>query len=162
MTRIILLALLLAVTAPPASAFKFFGPNGHMEDSPEDIARRKSDAENKAKMDQHNAEVERAWKEEQARIHEHNAQMNDLYRSAEPQVCPTCPEPRTKYNDGPRPGGHRRHLWRENTGFNTPAERTRYIRENNRLKRELAKEQAKPNPNGSTVQEMRAKRKKPY
>lgn len=44
----------------------------------------------------------------------------------------------------------------------TPAERTRYIRENKRLKRELAKERARPNPRGASVQEMRAKRKKPY
>lgn len=52
-------------------------------------------------------------------------------------------------DDGPRPGGHRRHLWREQTGFNTPAERTRYRMEIQRLKRELRKERAKPSPYGT-------------
>ena len=162
MTRLAIIALILTLAASPASAFKFFGPNGEMSDSPEDIARRKADADLKARQAQRQAEVDRAWQEERARTQEHNAMMNALYRSGNPPAPTVCPEPRNKYNDGPAPGGHRRHLWREHTGFNTPAERTRYIRENRRLKHELAKERAKPNPNGATVQEMRAKRKKPY
>lgn len=82
MVRFILsLALVLTITAAPASAFKFFGPNGYMEDSPEDIARRKADAERKAQEAQRQAEVDRAWQEEQARIQEHNARMNAMYRA---------------------------------------------------------------------------------
>ena len=162
MTRLAIIALILTLAAAPASAFKFFGPNGEMSDSPEDIARRKADAERKAQEAQRQAEVDRAWQEEQARIQEHNARMNAMYRAANPPAQEVRVQPINKYNDGPAPGGHYRHLWREQTGFNTPAERTRYIRENKRLKRELAKERAKPNPNGATVQEMRAKRKKPY
>lgn len=162
MTRLAILALILTLTVSPASAFKFFGPNGYMEDSPEDIARRKADAELKAQQAQRQAEVDRAWQEEQARIQEHNSMMNAMYRAANQPAQKSCPAPINKYNDGPAPGGHYRHLWREQTGFNTPAERTRYIRENKRLKRELKAERAKPNPRGDTAQEMRAKRKKPY
>lgn len=151
MIRIILLAMILSTISTPASAFRMFGPNGYMEDSAENAARRK--AEDQAREDQarQRAEAERGWAEEQARIQEHNARMNAMYRSSNP-VDPklfTCPPPRNKYNDGPRPGGHRRHLWRENTGFNTPAERTRYRAEIQRLKRELNKERARPNPAGS-------------
>lgn len=162
MFRFAILSLALLLAASPAPAFKFFGPNGEMSDSPDDIARRKAAAELKAQQDQRNAEVERARQEEQVRIQEHNARMNAMYRAANPPAQEVRVQPINKYNDGPAPGGHYRHLWREQTGFNTPAERTRYIRENKRLKRELAKERAKPNPNGATVQEMRAKRKKPY
>lgn len=157
MTRLAILALILAITASPAFAFKFFGPNGEMSDSPEDIARRKADAELKAQQAQRQAEVDRAWQEEQARAQQHNAMMNALYRAGNPPQQPVNVQVINKHG-----GGHYRHLWREQTGFNTPAERTRYIRENKRLKRELAKERAKPNPNGATVQEMRAKRKKQY
>lgn len=157
MTRLAILALILALTASPASAFKFFGPNGYMEDSPEDIARRKADAELKAQQDQRKAEVDRAWQDERARIQQHTAMMNALYRAGNPPQQPVNVQVINKHA-----GGHYRHLWREQTGFNTPAERTRYIRENQRLQRELKAERAKPNPNGATVQEMRAKRKKPY
>ncbi|NCD26736.1 MAG: hypothetical protein EOL86_14260 [Deltaproteobacteria bacterium] len=160
MTRLAILALILTLTASPASAFKFFGPNGEMSDSPEDIARRKADAEIQARQDQRNAASERAWQEEQARIQEHNARMNAMYRAGNQPAQEVRVQPINKYNDGPAPGGHYRHLWRKQTGFNTPAERTRYIRENRRLQRELAKERAKPNPRGATVQEMRAKRKR--
>ena len=56
---------------------------------------------------------------------------------------------------GPAPGGHRRHIWREKTGFNTPAHRTRYIQEIRRLNRELKKERARPNPGGAHPREIR-------
>lgn len=49
---------------------------------------------------------------------------------------------------GPAPGGHRRHVWREKTGFNTPADRIRAENENRRLRRELKKERSRPNPGG--------------
>jgi hypothetical protein len=67
----------------------------------------------------------------------------------------TCSPARNKYNDGPRPGGHQRHEWREKTGFNTPAERTRYRREVQRLNNELKKERARPNPAGAHPEEIR-------
>lgn len=63
----------------------------------------------------------------------------------------------TNIDDGPRPGGHRRHEWREKTGFNTPADRARYEYEVRRLKRELRKERAKPNPAGDHPEVMRKK-----
>ena len=159
MTRffILSLALILTVTAAPSSAFKFFGPNGYMEDSPEDIASRKVDADLKAQQAQRQAEVDLAWAEEQASIQQHNAMMNALYRAGNQPQQPVNVQVINKHG-----GGHYRHLWRDQTGFNAPAEKTRYEREIRRLNRELKKERAKPNPNGATVQEMRAKRKKPY
>lgn len=158
---IIFFLLLLSVfLTSPASAFKFFGPNGEMSASDEDIARRQAEDQARAEQDRQRAEAERAWDEERARNDEHNARMDALYRTSTPldPMFSTCPEPRTKYNDGPAPGGHRRHEWRERTGFNTPAERTRYRREIQRLNRELEAERAKPNPRGSTVREMREQR----
>lgn len=157
MIRIVVLALVLATLAGPASAFKFIGPNGYMEPAPEDIARRKAEAQAREDQERWRAEADRAWAEEQARIEEHNARMNAMYRSQNP-VDPslfTCPPPRNKYNDGPAPGGHRRHAWRERTGFNTPAHRTRYENEIRRLNRELKKERAKPNPAGDHPTKMR-------
>lgn len=158
MIRIILLALILAATSAQAHAFKFIGPNGYMEPSPEDVARRKAEEQARIEQEQQRAEADRAWAEELRRSNEHNERMNAMYRSQNP-VDPqwfTCPPPsRNKYNDGPRPGGHRRHLWREQTGFNTPAEKTRYEREIRRLNRELKKERAKPNPGGDHPKKIR-------
>lgn len=149
MIRIVLLAVILAVTSSPVLAFKFIGPNGYMEDSDENIARRKAEAEARANRERQRAEAERAWADELRRSNEHNERMNALYRNANPPAPKAEPEPRNKYNDGPAPGGHRRHAWREKTGFNTPAERTRYENEVRRLRRELKKERARPNPAGS-------------
>ena len=153
MIRTILIALVLATFSAPAGAgFKMFGPNGYIEGKPA----RKEKPISAEEQERRNAEAERqrlerelAWAEEQRRIAEHNARMNAIYRSQKPSppACNTY-QPRNKYNDGPRPGGHRRHLWREQTGFNTPAERTRYKNEIRRLNRELKKERAKPNPAG--------------
>lgn len=151
MIRVILLAMVLATISSHASAFRMFGPNGYIEDSDENIARRQAEDQVRADQARLRAEAKRAWAEEKARIDEHNERMNAMYRSRNP-VDPkffTCPPPRDKYIDGPAPGGHRRHAWREKTGFNTPAERTRYENEVRRLRRELKKERAKPNPAGS-------------
>ena len=75
--------------------------------------------------------------------------INAAPRKKSKPICPpeqACPAPTR--DDGPRPGGHRRHEWREQTGYNTPAERTRAINEIRRLNRELKKEKARPNPAG--------------
>jgi hypothetical protein len=156
MIRVIVLAMVLAAISTQALPFKFIGPNGYMEASDEDIARRKAEEKARLDLERQRAEAARAWADEQARIQEHNAKMNAMYRAsrpaeAQPHVCP----PRNKYNDGPRPGGHRRHIWREKTGFNTPAERTRYRMEIQRLKRKLQKEKSKPSPSGATPREIR-------
>lgn len=161
MIRIILLALILAAITSPASAFKFIGPNGYMEPAPEDIARRKAEAQAREDQARQQAEADRAWAEELMRSNEHNARMNAMYRSQNP-VDPslfTCPPPRNKYNDGPAPGGHRRHVWRERTGFNTPAHKTRYENEIRRLNRELKKERAKPSPYGTPPHKITGRKK---
>lgn len=154
--RTILTILLLVTIITPTHAFRMFGPNGYIEDSKEDIARRKAEAKAREDQERQRAEAERAWADEQVRIQEHNARMNAMYRASRPaEAQPNVSPPRNKYNDGPRPGGHRRHIWREKTGFNTPAERTRYRMEIQRLQHELQKEKSKPNPHGATPREIR-------
>jgi hypothetical protein len=148
MKRIAIIAITLVVSAASVHAgFKMYGPNGQHMGSSETAE-------------------ERTAREAREAVHR---QIVEDYRSSLPPLVP--PARKTGKNplsvedvergkppvidDGPRPGGHRRHLWRERTGFNTPAERTRYVREIQRLNRELKKERAKPNPAGDHPSKIR-------
>lgn len=144
MTRVIALLVLVLVSTVPASAFRFYGPNGYMEPSEDDISRRAAQEQARAQQ----AAAERAWAEEQARIQEHNALMNALYRANQPQPVQqsTSIEIVNKYS-----GGHYRHLWRE---------QGRLQREEiKRLQRELAKERATPSPKPAPPKQARTERK---
>lgn len=160
MNHLLIIAILLTVAMPAHAGFKFYGPGGQTMNSTEteeERADRLAQDQERAVQAQQRAEMDRAWADELRRSNEHNERMNAMYRSQNP-VDPmffTCPPPRNKYNDGPRPGGHQRHEWRERTGFNTPAERTRYKNEIRRLNRELKKEKARPNPGGAHPEEIR-------
>lgn len=146
MSKYLIMVLILIATQAQAG-FKFYGPNGQTMNSTE-------------------TEDEKAAREAQEA---HYRQIVEDYHNSLP--APAKPVRKTGKNplsvedvergkppiidDGPRPGGHRRHVWRETTGFNTPAERTRYVREIRRLDRELKKERAKPNPAGDHPSKIR-------
>lgn len=143
MIRIILLALVLAAVAAPTHAgFKMFGPNGSMNSSETD--------EEKAIREANEAEYQRVRDElrEQTARHANPPRTRSTRIYSQEELLQGKPYDGPTNVRGPRPGGHRRHLWREQTGFNTPAERTRYVREIQRLNRELKKERARPNPAG--------------
>lgn len=143
MIRIILLAMILAALAAPASAgFKMFGPNGSMNSSETD--------EEMAIREANEAEYQRVRDElrEQTARHANPPRTRSTRIYTQEELLQGKPYDGPTNVRGPRPGGHRRHLWREQTGFNTPAERTRYKNEIRRLNRELKKERAKPNPAG--------------
>lgn len=136
MIRILTIILILASTIAHAG-FKMYGPGGqHMTSS--------------------ETEAERA--EREAREAAHRQVVEEYRQSITPQPVEKPPRPRRKnplsvedvekgkppiIDDGPRPGGHRRHIWREQTGFNTPAARTRHIKEMRRQKLEEQKERAR-------------------
>lgn len=145
MIRLVLVFLILV--APPAQAgFKMFGPNGYMNSSETDeerSARELQDEQNRKIAEQAEATTPRRPPTHR-KTGENPLSMEDVERGKPPVI-----------DDGPRPGGHRRHLWREQTGFNTPAERTRYRMEIQRLNRELKKERAKPNPAGDHPKKIR-------
>lgn len=138
MTRILAIILILIATQTHAG-FKMFGPNGYMnstETVDEKAAREARDAHyRKIVEDYHNS---LPTPPKAARKTGKNPLSVEDVERGKPQIV----------DDGPRPGGSRRHRWREITGFNTPAERTRYVREIQRLNRELKKERARPNPAG--------------
>jgi hypothetical protein len=146
--RIILLVTILATISGPAAAFKMFGPGGQYMNSTETEEERAT----REAQDKYYRESAREAQEATARIANMKPKQKRYTRDellqGKPAPCQTV-APRDKYNDGPAPGGHRRHAWREKTGFNTPAERTRYENEVRRLRRELKKERARPNPAGS-------------
>ena len=148
MIRIILLALILATT-PAQAGFKMFVPGQKEpvmygnETAEEKAAREVNEAEYRQIRDELREQT--AKKARPARKTGKNPlSVEDVERGKPPII-----------DDGPRPGGHRRHLWREQTGFNTPAERTRYKNEIRRLNRELKKERAKPNPAGDHPKKIR-------
>ena len=144
-----ILAVILLLAAIPAHAgFKMFGPNGYMNSSETDEEK----AEREAREEHYRQIVE----ETRAATAKHAATRKvspPRYTKEELLQGRPCPAPVNI--KGPRPGGHRRHVWREATGFNTPAERTRYVREIQRLNRELKKERAKPNPAGDHPSKIR-------
>lgn len=156
MIHIILLALILATTSAPAHAgWTMYAPG--VQDPV--MTNDETDEER----------VGRETKEEEYRKAAHDAEMATPKRGITP---PNKPPRYTKeqllqgkpYDGptnvrGPRPGGHRRHLWREQTGFNTPAERTRYRMEIQRLNRELRKERAKPSPYGTPAHKITGRKR---
>lgn len=152
MNHILILAILLAAATPAQAGFKFYGANGQTMNS---------------------TETEEERTNRVARETQHVTIVNDWYRSLPPLVpeAPASPQRRDRKNPislkevdaewkpkldgGPAPGGHRRHEWREKTGFNTPAERTRYRRAVREEKERLRKEKSKPNPAGAHPEEIR-------
>jgi hypothetical protein len=150
--RIIVIALILAATSAHAG-FKMFVPG-----QKEPVMYGNETAEEKASSEANDAEYlkirdelreQTAKKATPARKTGKNPlSVEDIERGKPPII-----------DDGPRPGGHRRHEWREKTGFNTPAERTRYRMEIYRLKQELKKERARPNPGGAHPTEIRKQHK---
>ena len=135
MKRIAVIVIAMAMaTASAHAGFKMYGPGGqHMTSS--------------------ETEAERV--EREAREAAHRQVVEEYRQSITPQPVEKPPRPRRKnplsvedvekgkppiIDDGPRPGGHRRHIWREQTGFSTPAARTRYIKEMRRQKLEAQKE----------------------
>lgn len=153
MANIIMAIVVSVVLAMPAQAgWKMYAP-GQKEpvitatETDEERADRLSNEEASRQILEYQAARGRAIIEEEKtrRARERQVQIDPMYY--------TCPTP--AIDDGPRPGGHRRHEWRENTGFSTPAERTRYRREVQRLRTELKKEKARPNPAGAHPEEIR-------
>jgi len=141
MIRIIVLALLLAATSAQAG-FKMFVPNGAMNSSETD--------EERATRETNEAEYRRVRDElrEQTARHANPPRTRPTRIYSQEELLQGKPYDGPTNVRGPRPGGHRRHLWREQTGVSTPAERTRYRMEVYRLKQELKKERARPNPAG--------------
>jgi hypothetical protein len=137
-----LVVLMLALAAMPAHAgFKMFGPNGSMNSSETD--------QEKAIREANEAEYQRVRDELRAQTARHaNPPKRQPARYTKEQLLQGTPCEPTGNIRRSRPGGHRRHEWREKTGFNTPAHRTRYVQEIRRLNRELKKERARPNPYG--------------
>lgn len=148
MIRIVLLVLILAATSAQAG-FKMYAPGQKEpvmygnETAEEKATREANEAAHQQIRDELREQT--AKKARPARKTGKNPlSVEDVERGKPPII-----------DDGPRPGGHRRHLWREQTGFNTPAERTRYRMEIQRLNRELKKERAKPNPGGDHPKKIR-------
>ena len=148
MIRIILLALILAAT-PAQAGFKMFGPNGAMNSSETDEERATREA-NEAEYRQIRDELR-----EQTARHANPPRTRSTRIYSQEELLQGKPYDGPTNVRGPRPGGRRRHLWREQTGFNTPAEKTRYEREIRRLNRELKKERSKPNPGGDHPKKIR-------
>lgn len=153
MANVIMAILVSVVLALPAQAgWKMYapgqkGPVMTATETDEERASRLSNEEASRQNLEYQAARGRAIIEEEItrRARERQEQIDPMFY--------TCPAP--VINDGPRPGGHRRHEWREITGFNTPAERTRYRREIQRLNSELKKDRAKPNPAGDHPSKIR-------
>ena len=145
MIQLVIALMLLA--APAHAGFKMYGPGGqHMTSSEtveEQAEREAREAVHRQVVDDYRNSLPAAVKPAR-KTGRNPLSVEDVERGKPPII-----------DDGPRPGGHRRHLWRERTGFNTPAERTRYLREIQRLNRELKKERAKPNPAGDHPSKIR-------
>ena len=143
MTRVAILVISVFLIAASAHAgFKMYGPGGqHMSSSETDeerLEREAREAAHRQVVDEYRQSITPKSAEQPPRMQRKNPLSVDDVERGKPPII----------DDGPRPGGHRRHVWREKTGFNTPAERTRYVREIQRLQLELKKERAKPNPAG--------------
>lgn len=156
MNRILILAILLAMAMPAQAGWKMYTP-GQKEPAVSSTETER-EAERRNSLEQHRLdylEYVRATNAINARSAAPRKQSQPICTPEELNQVPSCPPARNKYNDGPRPGGHQRHEWREQTGFNTPAERTRYRMEVHRLNSELKKEKARPNPAGAHPEEIR-------
>lgn len=155
MIRIIALALVL-VAMPAFAGFKMFVPG-----QKEPVIYSNDTDEQRATREANEAEYRRVRDELRAQTarhaNPHRKQPAKLYTKEQLLQGQPC-EP-TGNIRRPAPGGHRRHVWREQTGFNTPAHRTRYVQEIKRLNRELKKERARPNPGGAHPREIRKQHK---
>lgn len=151
MIRLILLTMILASTSAQAG-FKMFVPG-----QKEPVMYGNETAEEKATREAKEAEY-RQVRDELREQTERNARA--VRKRPEPiytqeELLQGQPYDGPTNVRGPAPGGHRRHIWRERTGFNTPAQKIRYENEIRRLKRELKKERAKPSPYGAHPLEIR-------
>lgn len=153
MTRLLILAILLAMATPIQAGWKMYAP-GQKEpaisstETEHEAARRNS-------LEQQRLDYLEYVRATNAINAAPRKRSQPVYTKEELMQGTPCPSSRNKYNDGPRPGGHQRHEWRERTGFNTPAERTRYRMEVQRLNNELKKEKARPNPAGDHPSKIR-------
>lgn len=156
MNRILILAILLATATHANSGWKMYTP-GQKEPAISSTETQR-EAERRNSLEQQRLdylEYVRATNAINARSVAPRKKNQPICTPEELNQGSSCPSPRNKYNDGPRPGGHQRHEWRERTGFNTPAERTRYKNEIRRLNRELKAEKARPNPAGDHPEKIR-------
>lgn len=151
MIRTVLLALAMATFAIPGFAgFKMFVP-GQKDPVMYGNETAEERAADKARDEHYKAVARHAEQTTPKRMTPEKTKQ-PAYTQEELLQGKSYDEPNAR---GPAPGGHRRHVWRERTGFNTPAERTRYENEVRRLRQELKKERAKPNPGGAHPTEIR-------
>ena len=135
MKRIAVIVIAMAMaTASAHAGFKMYGPGGqHMtssETEAERVEREARDAAHRQLVEEYRQSITPQPAKKQPRKQRKNPLSVEDVEKGKPPII----------DDGPRPGGHRRHIWREKTGFATPAARTRYIKEMRRVKIEAQKE----------------------
>lgn len=115
---IIITIILLCLSVPAHAGFRMYGKNGQFvnaTESHEEIAERyQREDEHRASA---NAIETDAWRARDAR----ESSTKGKPSPSIPYQCPPQPNYVNKYNDGPDPGGHRRHVFRDKYGFGTPA-----------------------------------------